>query len=143
MHKLLSNGFLSHEANRANLRGLTMFNFYPKTVEVHGKGGGNELLREYLGMDVDEATLSFYAKQGYFTPKTLYDLRVTLQTALDMLELLTYKRSVATPGLYYVLQPARWNRMTTIYNDSEKDFGTKFCYTLDRALQIFFDRPTR
>ena len=34
----------------------------------------------------------------------------------------------------------------TIYNDrfkTEKDFGTKFCYTLDRALQIFFDRATR
>ena len=63
-----------------------------------------------------------------------------------MLELLTCKRSVATPGLYYVLQAARWNLMTTIFNDrfkTEKDFGTKFCYTLDRALQICFDRATR
>ena len=73
-------------------------------------------------------------------------LRVTLQTALDMLELLTCMRSVATPGLYYVLHPSRWNRMTTIFHDrfkTEKYFGTKFCYTLDRALQIFFDRATR
>ena len=36
--------------------------------------------------------------------------------------------------------------MTTIFNDrfrTEKDFGTKFCYTLDRTLQIFFDRATK
>jgi hypothetical protein len=66
MHKLLSNGFLSQEANRANPGGFTIFSFFPKTVEVHGKSTGNELLREYLGMDADEATLSFYAKQGYF-----------------------------------------------------------------------------
>ena len=34
----------------------------------------------------------------------------------------------------------------TFYNDrfqTEKDFGTKFCYSLDRSLQIFFDRATR
>ena len=47
MHKLLSNGFLSQEANRANPGGFTIFSFFPKTVEVHGKGTGNELLREY------------------------------------------------------------------------------------------------
>ena len=36
--------------------------------------------------------------------------------------------------------------MTTIYNDrfrTHKDFGTKFCYTLDCTLQIFFDQATR
>jgi hypothetical protein len=72
-------------------------------------------------MDVDEATHSFYAKQGYFTPMSPHDLRVILQTALDMLELLTCKHSVVTPGLSYVLQPARWNRMITIYHDRSKD----------------------
>jgi hypothetical protein len=84
--------------------------FYPKMVlEVHRRGTGNELLCKYLGMDVDEATLFLYAKQGYFTPKSPYDLRVTLQTVLDMLKLLTCKRSVVTPGLvcYVLQQPAR------------------------------------
>ena len=41
--------------------------FYPRTVELHGKGR-NDLLREYLGMDVDEATLEYYSKQRYFAP---------------------------------------------------------------------------
>ena len=147
MHKLLSNGLMSQEANRANPGGFSIFLFYPRSVEIHGNSKGrNELLREYLGMDVDETTLEFYSKQGYFTPKSPSDLRVQLQTALSMLELLTCKKSIATRGLDYVLQDTRWTRMTTIYNDrfrTEKDFGTKFCYTLDRTLQIFFDRATR
>jgi hypothetical protein len=145
MHKLLSNGFLSQEANRANPGGFSLFMFHPRTVERDGKGR-NELLREYLGMDVDEATLKYYAKQGYFFPTNPHDLRVQLQAALAMLELLTCPKSIATQGLDYVLEPPRWTRMMTIYNDrfkTEKDFGTKFCYTLDRALQIFFDRATR
>ncbi len=36
--------------------------------------------------------------------------------------------------------------MTTILNDrfkSEKDFGAKFCYALDRHLQTFFNKVTR
>ena len=145
MHKLLSNGFLSQEANRANPGGFSLFMFHPRTVDLGGKGR-NELLREYLGMDVDETTLEYYAKQGFFTPTNPHDLRVQLQTALSMLELLTCANSIATPGLRYVLQPSRWTRMTTILNDrfkTEKDFGAKFCYTLDRSLQIFLDRATR
>jgi hypothetical protein len=145
MHKLLSNGFLSQEANRANPGGFSVFMFHPRTVKLGGKGR-NELLREYLGMDVDETTLEYYAKQGFFTPTNPHDLRVQLQTALSMLELLTCPNSIVTPGLRYVLQPSRWTRMTTIYNDrfkTETDFGAKFCYTLDRSLQVFLDRATR
>ena len=108
MHKLLSNGLMSQEANRANPGGFSIFLFYPRTVEIHGSSKGrNKLLREYLRMDVDKTTLEFYAKQGYFTPKSSNDLRVQLQTALSMLELLTCKRSTVTQGLYYVLHIRR------------------------------------
>ncbi|KAI2491616.1 hypothetical protein MHU86_22933 [Fragilaria crotonensis] len=70
-HKMLSNGFLSQDPNRANPGGFTIFMFHPKTVDLGSKGsrGGNELLREYLGMDVDEATLEFYMKQGFLHPE--------------------------------------------------------------------------
>jgi hypothetical protein len=52
--------------------GFTIFMFYPKTADTGGKafGGGKgstELLREYLGMDVEESTLEYYLKQGYYT----------------------------------------------------------------------------
>jgi hypothetical protein len=147
-HRMLSNGFLSQDPNRANPGGYTIFMFHPKTVELGltGGKGGNELLREYLGMDVDEATLEFYAKQGFYTPKTPNDLRVQLQTALDMLELLTCDGTIAGKGLAFVLEPHRWAQLTTILNDrfkSEKDFGAKFCYSLDRHLQTFFNKVTR
>ena len=104
------------------------------------------MLREYLGMDVDEATLEFYAKQGFYTPKTPHNLRVQLQTTLDMLELLTCDGTIAGKGLAYVLEANRWVQLSTILNDrfkSEKDFGAKFCYSLDRHLQTFFNKVTR
>ena len=147
-HRMLSNGFLSQDPNRANPGGYTIFMFHPKTVDLGSKGGkgGNELLREYLGMDVDEATLEFYAKQGFYTPQSPHDLRVQLQTALDMLELLTCDGTIAGKGLAFVLEANRWAQLTTILNDrfkSEKDFGAKFCYSLDRHLQTFFNKVTR
>jgi hypothetical protein len=150
LHKMLSHGFLSPDANRANPGGFTIFMFYPKTADTGGKAfggkGSTELLREYLGMDVEESTLEYYMKQGYYTPSTPNDLRVQLQTALDMLQLLTCDGTIAGRGIAHVVDPRRWGRMTTILNDrfrSEPEFGAKFCYTLDRHLQTFFDKVTR
>ena len=150
-HRMLSHGFMSHEANRTHPGGFTLFMFHPKTVEIGtggGKGGNNSnaLLREYLGMEIEEETLEYYAKQGYFIPSNPNDMRIQLQTALNTLELLTCDQSIATKGLAYVLAPARWARIVTNMNDrfkSEPEFGTKFCYTLDRHLQLFFDKMTR
>ena len=147
-HRMLSHGFLSQDPNRANPGGYTIFMFHPKTVDLGSKGGkgGNKLLREYLGMDVDEATLEFYMKQGFYMPKNPHDLRVQLQTALDMLELLTCDGTIAGKGLAHVLESNRWAQLTTILNDrfkSEKDFGAKFYYSLDRHLQTFFNKVTR
>jgi hypothetical protein len=150
--KMLSHGFLSPDANRANPGGFTIFMFYPKTADTGGKafgGGGKgstDLLREYLGMDVEESTLAYYMKQGFYTPSTANDLRVQLQTVLDTLELLTCDGTIAGKGLAHVLNPRRWGRLTTVLNDrfrAEADFGAKFCYTLDRHLQTFLDRMTR
>ena len=150
LHKMLLHGFLSPDANRANPGGFTIFMFYPKTADTGGKAfggkGSTELLREYLGMDVEESTLEYYMKQGYYTPSTPNDLRIQLQTALDMLQLLTCDSTIAGRGIAHVLDPRRWGRMTTILNNrfqSEPEFGAKFCYTLDRHLQTFFDKVTR
>ena len=151
LHKMLSHGFLSPDANRANPGGFTIFMFYPKTADTGGKAfggskGSTELLREYLGMDVEESTLEYYLKQGYYTPSTPNDLRIQLQTALDMLQLLTCDGTIAGRGIAHVLDQRRWGRLTTILNDrfsSEAEFGAKFCYSLDRHLQTFFDKVTR
>jgi hypothetical protein len=71
-HRMLSHGFMSNDDNRANPGGFTLFMFHPKTVELGegGKSGGvsNALLREYLGMDIEEDTLEYYAKQGFYIP---------------------------------------------------------------------------
>ncbi len=100
-HRMLSNGFISQDPNRANPGGYTIFMFHPKTVDLGSKGGkeGNELLCEYLGMHVDEATLEFYTKQGFYIPQTPHNLRAQLQTALDILQLLTCDVNIAGKGL--------------------------------------------
>ena len=144
-HRLLANGFLSTESNPANPGGFTVFMFHPKTVDMGAKAfdSTTATLREYFGMDVDDTTVEYYAKQGFFHATNQHDLRVQLQTALEMLELLTCKNSIATKGLHYILQPKRWRRFSTILHGrfvTDKSFGTKFLYSIDRALQVFFER---
>ena len=147
-HRLLANGFLSAEVNPANPGGFTVFMFHPKTIDMGAKAfdSTTATLREYFGMDVDDTTVEYYARQGFFHATNQHDLRVQLQTALDMLELLTCKNSIATRGLHYILDPKRWRRFSTILHGrflSDKSFGTKFLYSIDRALQVFFDRLSR
>jgi hypothetical protein len=53
--------------------------FHPKTVELgEGKtrGHSNALLREYLGMEIEEGTLEYYI------PSNLNEMRIQLQRAL-------------------------------------------------------------
>ncbi|KAI2493347.1 hypothetical protein MHU86_21192 [Fragilaria crotonensis] len=144
-HRLLANGFLSLETNRANPGGFTVFMFHPRTVDMGTRtfDSTTATLREYFGMDVEDSTVAYYAKQGFFHPTNSHDLRIQLQTALDMLELLTCKNSIATRGLHYILDPPRWRRYATEIHDrfvAEKAFGTKFLYTVDRTLQTLFRR---
>ena len=147
-HRLLANGFLSLETNRANPGGFTVFMFHPRTVDMGNKSfdSNTATLREYFGMDVQDSTVAYYAKQGFFHPTNSHDLRIQLQTALDMLELLTCRNSIATKGLHYILDPPRWRRFATEIHDrftAEKSFGTKFLYSVDRTLQTFFRRLSR
>ena len=96
--------------------------FHPKAVELGSKGskGGDELLREYLGMDVDEAALEFYLKQGFYTPKMPNGLQVQLQTALNMMEMLTCNGIIAGKRLSYVLETNRRPQSTAVLNDRIK-----------------------
>ena len=147
-HRLLANGFLSTEANPANPGGFTIFMFHLKTVDMGAKAFASTTatLREYFGMDVDDATVEYYAKQGFFHATNQHDLRIQLQTALEMLELLTCENSIATKGLHYILDPKRWRRFATVLHGrfgTDKSFGTKFLYSIDRALQVFFERLSR
>ena len=42
LHRMLSNGFLSQDPNRANSGGFTIFMFHPKTADLSSKGGLGE-----------------------------------------------------------------------------------------------------
>ena len=146
-HRFLSTGFLSQESNLANPGGFTVFMFHPKTMEVNTKAFDKNTarLREYFDLDVEDDTIAYYAKQGFFHPKNPSDLHTQLQTAHDMLELLTCKESIATAGLAYILHPRRWRKMITILHDrfqTQPNFGSKFVYSVDRTLQNFFDQVT-
>ncbi|KAI2504386.1 hypothetical protein MHU86_10065 [Fragilaria crotonensis] len=146
-HRFLSTGFLSLETNLANPGGFTVFMFHPKTVDMGARGFDSTTasLREYFDMDVEDDTIAYYAKQGFFHPTNAHDLKTQLQTAFEMLELLTCKGSIATKGLAYILETRRWNRAFAKIHDrfqTEDRFGSKFVYSVDTALQNFFDMIT-
>jgi hypothetical protein len=103
-------------------------------------------LREYFDMDVEDATIANGAKQGFFHPTNPHDLRIQLETSIKMLELLTCPNSIATHGLHYILNSTMWRRYSTRMHGrflADKSFGSKFLYTIDLALQTFFDRMVR
>ena len=147
-HRFLSTGFLSQEVNRGNPGGYTLFMFHTRTTDLGGPqfDAGKARLRDLFEAKVDEETILHYSKQGLFAASNHHDMRVQLQTALDMLELLLGASSIATKGLAYVLEPQRWRRMSVIFHDrfkSEPQFGAKFVYCLDRSLQQFFTQVER
>jgi hypothetical protein len=142
-HRFLSTGFLSQEVNRGNPGGYTHFMFHTRTTDLMGPqfDAGKARLRDLFEASVDKETMLHYSKQGLFAASNHHDMRVQLQTALDMLELLLGAGSIATKGLAYVLEPQRWRRMSVIFHDrfkSEAHFGAKFIYCLDRSIQQFF-----
>jgi hypothetical protein len=148
-HRFLSNGFLSSDNNRANPGGFTVFMFLPKSFDI---GGGKSFdsdtakLRDYFDMKVEDSTVAYYAKQGFFSPENPNDLHTQLQTAFRMLELLTCKGSIASSGLAYILEPERWDSMTSMMEDRfrvETNFGARFCYAIDCPLQVFFAKMTK
>ena len=147
-HRFLSNGFLSLEASRGLPGGFTVFMFHPKTIDMGAKAydSSTATLREYFDLDVEDATVAYYAKQGFFHPTNSHDLRIQLETALEMLELVTCTNSIATQGLHYIVNPKMWRRYSTRIHDrflSDKTFGSQFLYSVDLSLQTFFDRMSR
>lgn len=78
-HRLLANGFISLETNRANPGGFTAFMLHRRTLDMLGGRTAFDnitvTLREYIGMDVEDASVAYeYAKQGYFHPTNLHEL---------------------------------------------------------------------
>ena len=147
-HRFLSNGFLSLDASRGLPGGFTVFMFHPKTIDMGTKAydSTTATLREYFDLDVEDATVAFYAKQGFFHPTNAHDLRIQLETALEMLELMTCPRSIATEGLHYIVNPKMWRRYSTRIHDrflTDRSFGSQFLYCVDLTLQTFFDRVAR
>jgi hypothetical protein len=148
-HKFLSSGFVSQEQNRGNSGGFNLFVFHPRTVEMPGSSSfdaAKARLRDLFDAKVDDETIAHYSKQGLFAASNHHDMRVQLQTALDMLVLLVGPGSIATKGLAYVLEPKRWSRMSPLYHErfqAESLFGAKFIYCLDRSLQQFLRRLER
>ena len=147
-HRFLSNGFLSLDSNKSNPGGFTVFMFFPKALDVSGKAfdGDSATMRDYFGMGVDEATIAYYTKQGYFAPENPYDLHIQLKTMRDMLELLTCKDSIVAKGINYILEPNRWDNITIQLHErfnTEPNFGAKFCYSIDKPIQMLLDKMTK
>ena len=147
-HRCLSTGFLSQEVDRGNPGGYTLFMFHTQTADLGGSqfDAGKARLRDLFEASVDEETILHYSKQALFAASNHHDMRVQLQTALDMLELLLGAGSIATKGLAYDLEPQRWRCMNVIFHDrfkSKAQFGAKFVFCLERSLQQFFIQVER
>ena len=103
--------------------------FHPKTIDMGTKAydSTTAALREYFDLDVEDVTVTFYAKQGFFHPTNSHDLRIQLETALEMLELVTCPRLIATKGLHYIVNPKMWRRYSTRIHDrflTDTSFGS-------------------
>ena len=137
-HRFLSTGFISQEAKKSNPGGVHLFMFYPRAVD-QGKNNFDAALarmRDLFEADVDEETISYYSKQGYYAATNQHNLRIQLQTALDILSLLLGVGSIATQGLAYILEPRRWTGMSMHFHErfrSEAFFGPKFIYCIDQS----------
>jgi hypothetical protein len=147
-HRFLANGYLSRDGNKGSPGGFTLFMFCPKNVEasLNTNKADIALLRDYFGLDVDDDTVNHYAKQGWFYPSNQYDLRVQLNTACAMINLLTGEGSIASQGLSYILSPTQWDRYAPLLAErfkTENLFGAKFVYCLDRNLQVFFAKLSK
>ena len=147
-HRFLANGYLARDGNKGSPGGFTLFMFCPKNVEASLNTNKSDiaLLRDYFDLDVDDDTINHYARQGWFYPSNHYDLRVQLKTACAMLDLLTGDGSIASHGLSYILNPARWDRYAPLLAErfkTENLFGAKFVYCLDRNLQVFFSKVSK
>ena len=144
-HRFLSTGFMSQETNTANPGGFTLYMFHPRTVDLSGGktfDAGRARIRDLFDAQVDDETILHYSKQGLFSASNHHDLRVQLQTAFEMLELILGPGTIAAQGLAYVLDQSRWRRLTVVLHErflNEQHFGTKFLYCLERNLQQFFN----
>ena len=49
--------------------------------------------------------MTYYAKQVFFHPRNSHDLRIQVETALEILELVMCNKSIATQGLHYIVNP--------------------------------------
>ena len=124
-----------------------MYMFHPRTVDLNLAGGksfdaGKARMRDLFQAKIDDKTILHYSKQGLFLASNHHDLRVQLQTALEMLELILGPEFIAGQGLAYVLDQSHWRRLTVVLHKqflNEKNFGTKFIYCLKRNLQHFIN----
>ena len=141
IHRFLATGFASQEHNKANPAGFTILMFYPKTIQSSGKpfNKTNAQMREYLELDADDETIAYLLKEELFTPMNVHDLLIQLETAHDMLQLLTMPDSIAVQGLGEII-----DRFDDNFTEIQEcfatipSFGAKFVYSIDRSLQRFF-----
>jgi hypothetical protein len=106
LHRFFTNRFMSQEKNAAGVGGLSVFLCFHKTRHS-GPVAFNQdrgQLRKHLGLDTDEATLTFYLKKEFTVAKDVHKLQIQVETFRNLLKLLTRHDSVVTQGLYVVLR---------------------------------------
>jgi hypothetical protein len=144
LHRFMSSGFLSQEANLSEPGGMTGFMFFPRSEMASGAAAINrdkQRIRDYFDLPVEEECVDYYIKKEYFIPRNTHQLEIVLTAWKDLLELCTVENSIAVTGLKHLL--ASLDDLYQILEEMFKvvqNFGLRLILSMDRHLQNFYER---
>jgi hypothetical protein len=121
--------------------GFTVFMFHPRSYTRGHRPlvKDKSQIREHLDVKHNEEIVEYFSRKQFYVAKRSSDLKIQLQTCLKVLELLTGRGSISTRGLSLVVDEFdRHLQFIDEMFDSDPDFGAKFAFAMDRALQQFF-----
>jgi len=141
--RFLTSGFVSQETSASHLGGFTVFMCYPKAIDVGTVPINKDKakIRDMLGISQSDDVVEYFSKKSFFVSTNTNDLKIQLQTCLNLLEKLSCLHTIAGSGLRYILR--KYDGLTTMFAemfDAVPNFGAQFLYSVDRALQFFFTK---
>jgi hypothetical protein len=141
LHRFLSTGFLSQEANLSEPGGLTGFMFFPRSEIPAGASVVNrdkQRIRGYFNLPVEEDCVNYYVQKEFFIPRSTNQLEIVVTAWKDLLELCTVPDSITVTGLSYFL--TSFEDLYQILEEMFKvapNFELLVILSLDRHLQNF------
>jgi hypothetical protein len=148
LHRFLSSGFLSQEANLSEPPGgMVGFMFFSRLEMAAGAVAINQdkqRTRDYFDTPVEEECVAYYIKKEYFIPRSTHQLEIMLREWKDLLELYTVENSITMTGLKHLL--ASLDDRYQILEEMFKvvaNFGLLIILSMDQHLQNFYNNISK